>query len=120
MNPGLLRLPRCRSFRGEIALPGSKSIANRVLLLAALSEGRTRLLNVPDSDDVAVLLNVLPALGVTSQIQKPTANETESFPGRVVEIVGSGGPFAADRGDLFLGNAGTALRPLTAVLAARG
>ena len=114
-----LALERATTFRGEVALPGSKSIANRALLLGALAEGKTRLANVPDSDDVEILLGVLPGLGVRTTARRPGGPSAgEDFPGRIVEVAGCGGPFRVDQAELMLGNAGTALRPLTAVLAA--
>lgn len=114
-----LALSRCRNFRGSVALPGSKSIANRALLLAALADGRTRLLNVPDADDVELLVRALPTLGPRVEVRDARgADAGEGFPGRVVEIEGAGGPLPVDRAELFLGNAGTALRPLTAILSA--
>lgn len=97
------------SARGEITLPGSKSISNRVLLLAALSEQGviTRVRDVLDSDDTRVMLNALAALGVSV-----TQVDEHDY-----DVVGTGGDFANKNTDLFMGNAGTAIRPLTAVLA---
>lgn len=93
---------------GEVDLPGSKSLSNRALLLSALAEGRTRLKNVLQSDDTERMVTALRQLGV----------EVEPDDGwQMVEVRGKGGLFAppANR-SFFLGNAGTALRPLTAVL----
>ncbi len=95
--------------RGEITLPGSKSISNRVLLLAALSEQgvTTRVRDVLDSDDTRVMLNALATLGVSvTQVGEHD-----------YDVVGTGGNFVNKSADLFMGNAGTAIRPLTAVLA---
>ncbi len=93
---------------GTVNLPGSKSVSNRALLLAALANGTTRLTNLLDSDDVKHMLNALQALGVSYTL---SADRT------VCEVVGNGGPLRADQPlELFLGNAGTAMRPLAAAL----
>lgn len=92
--------------RGQMALPGSKSISNRVLLLAALSEGSTRIDGLLDSDDTRVMLAALRSLG----LQIDDAGDTQV-------VVHGTGAFAQTQADLFLGNAGTAFRPLTAALA---
>lgn len=93
---------------GVINLPGSKSVSNRALLLAALATGTTRLKNLLDSDDVRHMLNALGALGVTCRL---SADRTEC------DVTGVGGAFHAARPlELFLGNAGTAMRPLAAAL----
>jgi len=91
--------------QGMVKLPGSKSISNRVLLLAALSDGETRFENLLDSDDTSVMLNALELLGVRIERDSATVR---------------GGPFPNKSADLHLGNAGTAFRPLTAVLALAG
>jgi len=104
-----LDLPRSRQARGELALPGSKSISNRVLLLAALAAGRTDISGLLDSDDTRVMVAALRQLGV---------EVTDIGPGRVA-VVGAG-RFPVKQADLFLGNAGTAFRPLTAALALMG
>jgi len=101
-----LDLPPLRGAAGSVRLPGSKSISNRVLLLAALSEGRTVVRDLLASDDTAVMLDALRALGCG------VAQE-----GDTVSIVGLGGKLLAKQAQLFLGNAGTAMRPLTAALA---
>ena len=101
-----LDLPPLRGAAGTVRLPGSKSISNRVLLLAALSEGRTIVRDLLASDDTAVMLDALRALGCG------VAQE-----GDTVNIVGLGGQLLAKQAKLFLGNAGTAMRPLTAALA---
>ena len=95
---------------GVVRLPGSKSISNRVLLLAALAEGRTQIHELLVSDDVERMLEALGALGV--KITRTNAN--------VVTVYGCGGEFEVKQADLFLGNAGTAFRPLTAALALCG
>ncbi len=91
---------------GQMSLPGSKSISNRVLLLAALSEGSTHIEGLLDSDDTRVMLSALRTLGL--QLEQPGPDEV---------IVHGIGHFPNKRADLFLGNAGTAFRPLTAALA---
>ena len=101
-----LDLPPLRGAAGTVRLPGSKSISNRVLLLAALSEGRTVVRDLLASDDTAVMLDALRALGCG------VAQD-----GDTVSIVGLGGKLLARQAKLFLGNAGTAMRPLTAALA---
>jgi 3-phosphoshikimate 1-carboxyvinyltransferase len=97
-----LELGPIRRAAGTVKLPGSKSISNRVLLLAALAEGETRIANLLDSEDTSVMLAALAQLGV--RIDSST-------------VRGVGGPFPVKTADLALGNAGTAFRPLTAVLA---
>ena len=93
---------------GTINLPGSKSVSNRALLLAALAHGKTVLTNLLDSDDVRHMLNALTALGVSYTL---SADRTRC------EIIGNGGPLHAKSAlELFLGNAGTAMRPLAAAL----
>ena len=96
--------------QGSIVLPGSKSISNRALLLAALSSGTTTLKNLLDADDTQVMRNALRQLGlsVTDQADK------------VCIVEGCGGKFPIQNADLFMGNAGTAIRPLTAALAMQG
>ncbi len=94
---------------GTVRLPGSKSISNRVLLLAALSAGDTIISNLLDSDDTSVMLNALDALGV--EVRKDGERHV---------VGGTGGAFPQKTADLFLGNAGTAVRPLTAALAVNG
>lgn len=93
---------------GAINLPGSKSVSNRALLLAALACGKTVLTNLLDSDDVRHMLNALSALG---------SNYTLSADRTRCDITGNGGPLRASGTlELFLGNAGTAMRPLAAAL----
>ncbi|EPE0973974.1 3-phosphoshikimate 1-carboxyvinyltransferase [Salmonella bongori] len=93
---------------GAINLPGSKSVSNRALLLAALACGKTVLTNLLDSDDVRHMLNALSALGVDYTL---SADRTRC------EIIGNGGALRAKGAvELFLGNAGTAMRPLAAAL----
>lgn len=93
---------------GAINLPGSKSVSNRALLLAALACGKTVLTNLLDSDDVRHMLNALSALGI---------NYTLSADRTRCDITGNGGPLRAPGAlELFLGNTGTAMRPLAAAL----
>ncbi|EPG6920139.1 TPA: 3-phosphoshikimate 1-carboxyvinyltransferase [Proteus mirabilis] len=95
-------------IEGTINLPGSKSVSNRALLLAALAKGKTRLTNLLDSDDIRHMLNALTALGVQYQLSN---NNT------VCDIEGLAGSFHPQQLlELFLGNAGTAMRPLAAAL----
>jgi len=104
-----LDLPALAAADGVVRLPGSKSISNRVLLLAALCEGRTAVHDVLDSDDTRVMLDALRALGCGVDAQ-----------GAVLHIEGLGLRPPHSPADLFLGNAGTAMRPLTAALAVLG
>lgn len=105
-----LTLQAIKAVNGAVTLPGSKSLSNRILLLAALAKGETRISNLLDSDDVRHMLNALTALGVELQI-------SDDRTGCVVR--GRAGPLDIEGAlTLFLGNAGTAMRPLTAALAA--
>ncbi|HEX6692102.1 MAG TPA: 3-phosphoshikimate 1-carboxyvinyltransferase, partial [Burkholderiales bacterium] len=97
-----LRLPAARGAKGAVRLPGSKSISNRVLLLAALAQGETEIGGLLDADDTKVMREALSRLGIGFEKEK---------------IKGAGGAFPVRKADLFLGNAGTAFRPLTAALA---
>ena len=95
---------------GTVNVPGSKSLSNRALLLAALAEGETELSNLLDSDDIQHMLNALKALGVEYVLSE---DKTEC------KVMGLGGAFSVQEPvELFLGNAGTAMRPLCAALAA--
>lgn len=103
-----LTLQPIQKISGEVNLPGSKSVSNRALLLAALAKGTTRLTNLLDSDDIRHMLNALTKLGVQYQLSDDKT---------VCEVEGLGRPFTADQAqELFLGNAGTAMRPLAAAL----
>jgi 3-phosphoshikimate 1-carboxyvinyltransferase len=104
-----LDIPPLAAAGGKVRLPGSKSISNRVLLLAALSHGKTTVHDVLASDDTAVMLDALRQLGCA--IDKD---------GNTVHIDGLGGRLITTRASLFMGNAGTAMRPLTAALAVLG
>ena len=99
-----------KTARGTIKLPGSKSISNRVLLLAALAQGETVVRELLDSDDTRVMLAALDKLGVS--VERLGEND--------YRVTGTGGRFPNKSADLFMGNAGTAIRPLTAALALQG
>ena len=100
-----LDIPPLQSAQGTVRLPGSKSISNRVLLLAGLSQGTTVVHDLLDSDDTQVMLNALRQLGCTVLAQ-----------GDAWHITGLAGQLAVPAAALFMGNAGTAMRPLTAAL----
>jgi 3-phosphoshikimate 1-carboxyvinyltransferase len=107
-----LDLPPLAAAGGTVRLPGSKSISNRVLLLSALCEGRTTLHDLLDSDDTRVMLAALRQLG---------CGVTQD--GHTVVIDGIAGQLPQEPQaplKFFMGNAGTAMRPLTAVLALGG
>ena len=105
-----LDLPGRSRASGSVRLPGSKSISNRVLLLAALADGVTDVYDVLDSDDTRYMLGALQALGVG----------VEDRGDKHWRVTGVAGAFPVRQAELFLGNAGTAFRPLTAVLALSG
>jgi 3-phosphoshikimate 1-carboxyvinyltransferase len=104
-----LDLPPAKRAQGVVTLPGSKSISNRVLLLSALAQGTTRIEGLLESDDTAVMLTGLQQLGVQVEI-----HSAES-----VSVTGVS-RFPVMQASLFMGNAGTAIRPLTAALAVMG
>ncbi|MDR2154745.1 MAG: bifunctional 3-phosphoshikimate 1-carboxyvinyltransferase/cytidylate kinase [Burkholderiaceae bacterium] len=105
-----LDVPALRAVQGVVRLPGSKSISNRVLLLAALCQGRTVVHDLLDSDDTLVMLQALRQLGCDVTIE-----------GTRAVVDGIGGRASRPRqAELFLGNAGTAMRPLAAALAVLG
>ncbi|WP_332776893.1 bifunctional 3-phosphoshikimate 1-carboxyvinyltransferase/cytidylate kinase [Polaromonas sp.] len=104
-----LDIPPLSNAGGTVRLPGSKSISNRVLLLAALSRGQTTVHDLLASDDTAVMLTALRQLGCTVDQSGDTA-----------VIGGLGGQLVNRQATLFMGNAGTAMRPLTAALALLG
>jgi 3-phosphoshikimate 1-carboxyvinyltransferase len=108
-STAFLDIPPLAGAAGTLVLPGSKSISNRVLLLSALSQGTTTVHDLLDSDDTRVMLDALKALGCG-------VRQT----GKSVEIDGLGGQPGNRKADLFMGNAGTAIRPLTAALAVMG
>ena len=102
-----LDVPPLTSAAGTVRLPGSKSISNRLLLLAALAEGQSRIHDLLEADDTAVMLDSLQRLGCAWR------READG----VLVIEGMGGRLPAAQAELFLGNAGTAMRPLAAALA---
>ena len=104
-----LDIPHLLSAAGDVTLPGSKSISNRVLLLCALCEGEATVHDLLDSDDTRVMLDALRSLGCGLRRD-----------GTELHITGLGGRLPQAHLDLFLGNAGTAMRPLTAALAVLG
>ncbi len=108
-STAFLDIPHLTTAGGCIVLPGSKSISNRVLLLSALSRGTTTLHDLLDSDDTRVMLAALRTLGCGVRQN-----------GTRVEIDGMGGQLRNTKAALFMGNAGTAIRPLTAALAVMG
>lgn len=105
-----IRLPASHLKTSTVTLPGSKSISNRILLLAALSDGVCEIHDLLKSDDTDRMLDALKLLGVHIE----TVSE-----GRL-KVHGTGGHFPNTEVDLFLGNAGTAFRPLTAALSVLG
>ena len=109
LNPDYIHLGPFKKADGVVALPGSKSISNRVLLLSALASGTTRLKGLLDADDTRVMRDALKTLGVG----------VDESDGDCV-VTGCSGRFPKDTADLFMGNAGTAIRPLTATLAILG
>jgi 3-phosphoshikimate 1-carboxyvinyltransferase len=108
--PEHLDLPPIRHAKGVVRLPGSKSISNRTLLMAALCEGSTRIHDLLASDDTEVMLDALRSLGI----------RWERLDERTHLVHGAGGVLPNAQADLFMGNAGTAIRPLTAALAVIG
>lgn len=106
-----ITLPALTQVSGNITLPGSKSITNRVLLLAALSRGTTTVRSVLQAEDTDIMLTALNALGVQC-IRQGTSHD--------YVIHGTTGQFPQNHAQLFMGNAGTAMRPLTAALAIQG
>jgi len=105
-----LTLAPIKNLDGTVTLPGSKSLSNRCLLLAALSEGSTKVDNLLDSDDIRYMLEAL------DQLKVPVERHSKES----VTVTGQAGPINAPSADevceLFLGNAGTAMRPLAAAL----
>jgi 3-phosphoshikimate 1-carboxyvinyltransferase len=109
--PHHLDLQPAMHAQGSVRLPGSKSISNRTLLLAALAKGATQIHDLLASDDTHVMLMALQKLGV----QWEQADATRQY-----TVQGTGGVLPVHQADLFMGNAGTAIRPLTAALAVIG
>ena len=110
ISENFIDLPPLLSARGTITLPGSKSISNRILLLSALAQGTTEIRDVLLSDDTERMLDGLRTLGVG----------VEQLESHVFRVQGCEGNFPVKQAELFLGNAGTAFRPLTAALALSG
>jgi 3-phosphoshikimate 1-carboxyvinyltransferase len=108
--PEHLDLEPVMQVAGTVRLPGSKSISNRTLLLAALSEGTTTIHDLLASDDTLVMLGALQKLGI----------QWEQIDERTHVVHGAAGSLPTHDADLFMGNAGTAIRPLTAALAVIG
>mmetsp|Transcript_20676 Transcript_20676/g.35642 ORF Transcript_20676/g.35642 Transcript_20676/m.35642 type:complete len:483 (+) Transcript_20676:39-1487(+) len=102
-----LTLQPIKSITGTVVLPGSKSLSNRVLLLAALSGNVTHVENLLDSDDVRYMLGALDKLGIKCEVDLAKKTAT---------VHGCGGVWPAKGAELFLGNAGTAMRPLAAAV----
>src|SRR5574343_1585956 len=109
-----LDLPGMLSARGAVRLPGSKSLSNRILLLAALAEGETEVRDLLKSDDTDRMLEALNTLGIA------VSPVGEGASVNAIKVKGCGGNIPVKTADLFLGNAGTAFRPLTAALALAG
>lgn len=110
-----LDLPPLRTAGGTVLLPGSKSISNRALLLSALAQGSTRLQGLLYSDDTSVMLDALQQLGCAIQRHD---NGDVTVTGLACSVAQRGS--LANEAKLFLGNAGTAMRPLLAMLAIMG
>ena len=103
-----LTLKPISKINGEVNLPGSKSLSNRALLLAALAQGTTKITNLLESDDTRHMLNALKQLGIKYTLSE---NKTECT------VIGNAGAIHSEKlQELFLGNAGTAMRPLCAAL----
>ncbi|MFL6657522.1 MAG: 3-phosphoshikimate 1-carboxyvinyltransferase [Massilia sp.] len=109
-HPQHIDLQAVAHAQGTVRLPGSKSISNRTLLLAALAEGSTTIHDLLASDDTDVMLGALRSLGIA----------WEQADARTHVVHGAGGVLPNVSADLFMGNAGTAIRPLTAALAVIG
>lgn len=102
-----LTLQPINKVDGSVQIPGSKSLSNRILLLAAMASGETTITNLLDSDDIRRMLESLTALGVSYQLSDDKT---------LCKLQGLGRAFNTDAVELFLGNAGTAMRPITAAL----
>lgn len=103
-----LTLKPLSKINGEVQIPGSKSLSNRILLLAALAEGTTEISNLLDSDDIRHMLTALGSLGVHYELSADKSH---------CKVTGLGRALSSEQAqELFLGNAGTAMRPLTAAL----
>jgi 3-phosphoshikimate 1-carboxyvinyltransferase len=102
-----LTLQPIRHIEGQVQLPGSKSLSNRILLLAALAQGATDVRNLLDSDDTRYMIASLRQLGVSLELSEDKTR---------CQVNGIAGPFPSQQAELFLGLAGTAIRPLCAAL----
>lgn len=118
--------PLTKAVQAVIDVPGSKSITNRALILAAMAEGTSRLEGALDADDTQVMLNALQRLGIKAgwetaqELNNPDSNVTEEIDKKAdltIAVVGHGGHLPAAKADLFLGNSGTSMRFLTALCA---
>ena len=96
------------NLRSRVRVPGSKSLTNRALIIAALAEGKTQLSGALDSQDTQVLIRALNAVGI------PTHHNPEAF---TIDVVGQAGSIPVASANLDLANSGTSLRFLTAMLA---
>src|SRR5918999_3735504 len=102
-----LTLKPIRHIEGQVQLPGSKSLSNRILLLSALAQGATEVRNLLDSDDTHYMIASLRQLGVSLKLSEDKTR---------CQVNGIAGPFPSRQAELFLGLAGTAIRPLCAAL----
>ena len=109
--PAQFVLPPRAAVAGEVALPGSKSLSIRTLLLAALARGETRVVGLLDSDDTRVMLDALARLGVRIVRERSPAGE-------VVVVQGCDGVFPVATADLFVGNSGLSIRTLVPAIVA--
>ena len=109
MTASLPIRPATGPIIGSIRPPGSKSLTNRALVVAALARDQSRLSGVLDSDDTRVMLESLRKLGI--EVVQDTSRRTAT-------LVGGGGRFPADSAELNLANSGTSIRFLTAACAA--
>ena len=107
MSLGSLTLSPIKRISGKVDLPGSKSLSNRVLLLSMLAEGTTHIRNLLDSDDVRYMIGALEQLGIRME---------ETRENNEIRVEGCAGKIPNSDLELMLGNAGTAMRPLTASL----
>ncbi len=105
--PDKLTLSPIQKISGNLVLPGSKSLSNRILLLSMLAEGKTEIQNLLDSDDVRRMVEALETLGI--QLEE---NRAENL----ITVSGTSGIIPVKEATLMLGNAGTAIRPLTAAM----
>jgi len=105
--PDKLTLSPIHKISGSVVLPGSKSLSNRILLLSMLAEGKTEIQNLLDSDDVRRMVEALETLGI--QLEE---NRAENL----ITVSGTSGIIPVKEATLMLGNAGTAIRPLTAAV----